>query len=218
MRLWWSRWWSWRGEFLYGVGVGGLSEWSADFVAARELGEHAGGCDDCDDDAETVVNSYSWQGDCAVVGSSPVNSPTETSRPSDIDGSWGGGGTTVIVAVEERKDRTIKNSLSEDSSTDGSAFNWADDANETFQDECITSVEGHKGQEDAVESDYIVDATLVSISTLSPIEVPQTWAEVLASPARVQNCVSDPEKHCDATSSNDWGVSGEAWDWERNWR
>lgn len=186
-------------------------------MAARELGEHAGGRGDCDDDAETVVNSHQWQGDFAVDGSSPANSPTETSRPNDIDGSCEDGGTTVVVAVEERTDRTIENSLSEDSSTDGSAFNWADDVNEAFQDECISFVQEHKGQEDAVEADYIVDATL-NISMSSPVGVPQSWAEVLASPAKVQNCVSDPEKHCDATSSNDWGVSGEAWDWEWNWR
>jgi hypothetical protein len=185
---------------------------------SRELSKHTGGCDDCDDDAETVVNSHPWQGDSAVEGYSPANSSTEISRPNDIYGSWEGGGTVVVVAVEERKDRTIENSLGEDSSTDGSAFNWADDANKAFQGECITFAEGYKGQEDAVESDYIVDATLVNISTSSPIEVPQTWAEVLASPAKVQNCVFDLEKHCDATSSNDWGVSGEAWDWERNWR
>jgi hypothetical protein len=190
-------------------------------VVARELSEYAGGCDDGDDgddDAETVVNGHPWQGDRAVEGSSLANSPAETSWPNDIDGSWEDGGRTVVVAVEERKDCVIENSLSEDSSSDGSAFNWADDANEAFLGECITFVEGHKGQEGAVESEHIVDATLVNISTSSPIEVPQSWAEVLASPAKVQSCISDSEKHWDTISSNDWGVSGEAWDWERNWR
>ncbi len=183
----------------------------------------------CDDDAgggggdggsEAAVDGRAWQEECATEDSGPENSPTETSPRSETDVSWEDSEKTVDVESGQRKDCVLPAYTADHSLTEGSPFDWADDANEACQKDCQASVDTPKREEESAILKSAVTEPLVNAAAPSPSSnSASTWAKVLASPVKIQTSGSRPGKHGDAPSSKEWGdLSGESWAWERNWR
>jgi hypothetical protein len=184
------------------------------------LSAEAEGCyydddDNGDGDSDTVVNSRPSQDDSVIQGSSRDIYSSATSRLSDIEALCEDVRKTDVIGPENGKDCDTPNRPI----TSRSSFDWADDAIKAFQDECESRMDRQKEQGDAA-----VPKPTVSISRSNPaapssmdISSP-TWAEVVASPIKTVTDGSGPVKNPEVLVLNDWGFSGKAWDWERNWK
>lgn len=161
----------------------------------------------CEDDERTVVDGSGRHNDCDIE-----DSPTEPSPPDETDVFWEDGDKTIVVTAEEHESHAIMDPPVEESPTNPSILNWADEVNESCQDDCKTPVANRKGHEASTASSSPVPKTLINASLPSPISASSpTWAEVAASPVKNQ---THDSKHLE-----NWGdVSGKSWEWERNWR
>lgn len=205
-------WGDWRGDFSRGFRSGRTRRWreeGADFVASREI---RGDVDTWnEDDSKTIVNDYARRDDSPIEDSTGEDSPTETSPPSKIDTLWEDDNKTTVVAAEQHDSRTIADSPVKKSPTNTPLLNWADEVNDSCQDNRKTPVKEIKAHEDPV-SDSPAPETVTDVSVPSPIEASSpTWAEVAASPVKSQSNGPNCERN--------WGdVSGKSWEWDRNWR
>lgn len=144
-----------------------------EFVAFREIRGDAGRW--FEDDEKTVVDGHTrhaLHGDCAIEDSTSEDSPTDYSGPvgkCEINAPSEKGELDAVIRATVGDGCAVENSPSDEAPSNASVLNWADEINDSCQDDCKIPVDSRKGQEDSAISDSSVEETLTDVSVSTPV-------------------------------------------------